>query len=396
MSDICAPSDGCRPYVTAAAVSAVRVEFLENWTDVAAIEREWNALLRESSADSIFLTWEWVRCWADVVGPGIRPFVVTARNSRGDLVGVVPFYRATYRLRGVVPYRVLRVMADYPTGSDYPDWIVRRDCDEAVTTAIVKALDSGRGWDCIWMPSMAGWTGSFERIVAACRARGLRCQIRPCDFAFFELPSDKEAYFRSLSKNKRQQLRAELKRLKLSTVDISRCDTDDQVPGFLEALFDLHERRWGEKGDAGTFKRKPSEAVFYRRFVPVALRKGWLRFYGLRDGGEFKAIQIGYVYRGVYHQLQEGFDPEYQKGAGNVLRAKVIEACIDEGINAYDFLGEMTEHKRRWQAQARAGHDLFISRPTAKNLLLSKGGVWPTGRFLRQVSPPGHGAPRAD
>jgi len=90
----------------------------------------------------------------------------------------------------------------------------------------------------------------------------------------------------------------------------------------------------------------------------------------LKEQGEFKAVQLGYVYRNAFHQMQEGFDPEYVRGAGNVLRAKVIEECIAEGIGVYDFLGEMTEHKRRWRAKERMGHDLFIGNRNLRNRLL--------------------------
>jgi CelD/BcsL family acetyltransferase involved in cellulose biosynthesis len=83
--------------------------------------------------------------------------------------------------------------------------------------------------------------------------------------------------------------------------------------------------------------------------------------------------------------MQEGFDPLYVKGAGHVLRAKSIENCIAEGIEAYDFLGDMTDHKRRWLATERFGYDLFIAAPHMKARLLFLRDVWPTGRFLRPV-----------
>jgi CelD/BcsL family acetyltransferase involved in cellulose biosynthesis len=368
--------------------SAVRIEVLEDWGAVEALAPEWNALLPESSADTIFLSWEWIRCWADVLGNEIRPLVVCARDSMGALIALAPLYRARLRLFHTVPYRVLRVMGDYPTGADYPDWIARRDCDDSVLPAMVQALCARGGWDCIWMSNMAGWTSSFDRLVAACRSRGLHCHTRARDFGWFELPSSKETYFRSLSKNKRQQLRAETKRImERPTVEITRCDSEDQIPIFLEALFELHHRRWRERGEAGAFREQPQEEAFYRRFTRVAQRMGWLRLYGLRDAGDFKAVQIGYVYRGVFHQLQEGFDPEYLKGAGNVLRARLIEDCIAEGVGSYDFLGEMSEHKRRWLARERTGHDLVIGRFKLRNLPLFHG-FWPSCRFMRQVSPP--------
>ena len=371
----------------AVAVPAPRVELIEDWSAIERLAPDWNALLRESNADSIFLTWEWIRCWADSMGQEIRPLAVCVRDARGALLGLAPLYRATIRLGRTISYRVLRVMGDFPPGADYPDWIIRPDAVDSTTAAIIDALRARGGWDCIWMANMAGWTGSFDRIVAAARASGLQCQTRPRDFAWFELPPDKDSYFRSLSKNKRQQLRGEAKRiLEQPTVKIVRCDSAKQLPAFLEALFDLHRRRWSGKGEAGAFREQPLEEAFYRRFTSVALREGWLRLYGLLDGGDFKAVQIGYVYRRVFHQLQEGFDPDYQKGVGNVLRADLIEACIEEGVEAYDFLGEMSEHKRRWLGRERTGYDLVIARKTLKNLPLFRG-FWPSCRFMRQVSP---------
>jgi hypothetical protein len=81
--------------------------------------------------------------------------------------------------------------------------------------------------------------------------------------------------------------------------------------------------------------------------------------------------------------MQEGFDPTYVKGVGNVLRLKVIETCIEEGIQGYDFLGELTEHKRTWGAEKRIGYNLYIGHRSLKNVLLFTKEVWPTGRFLR-------------
>src|SRR4029077_5254495 len=143
------------------------------WPAVAALENEWNALLRQSSADSVFLRAEWSSCWAQIVGSALRPFVVSVRDGRGRLVGLVPFYQATLCLGHTIRYRVLRVIGDSPTGAEYPDWLLLRDHEDEVLGAIVSALTSRREWDCIWMPGMAGWTGSVERIASACRAGGL-------------------------------------------------------------------------------------------------------------------------------------------------------------------------------------------------------------------------------
>jgi CelD/BcsL family acetyltransferase involved in cellulose biosynthesis len=360
-------------------------DIVSEWSALAPLEAEWNGLLGRSRADTIFLRWEWIRAWQEVAGEWIRPFAVIVRDSAGTLAGIAPFYLTEYRLGRLVPYRVLRVMADYATGAEYPDWIVRTDCETRAAQAIAAALGEARArWDCIWMPNVAGWTGALERIVEACRQERFSYHVRPQSFGVVDLPDSTEAYIKALSLKTRQNLQTEMKRVrKRCGITMSRCESSGQLPRFLEALFDLHHRRWKERGEEGTFRRKPNEAHFYRRFAPVALQKGWLWLSGLEEDGDLKAVQIGYVYDGVFHSMQEGFDPSYIKGVGNVLRAKIIEACIGTGLKAYDFLGEMSDHKRRWLAQERTGHDLFIGHGSLKNRMLFGREIWPTGRFLR-------------
>src|SRR5258708_28460269 len=52
---------------------------------------EWNALLRRSAMDSVFLRWEWMRTWWDIFNRNRKLFILTIRfNDR--LVGLAPFY----------------------------------------------------------------------------------------------------------------------------------------------------------------------------------------------------------------------------------------------------------------------------------------------------------------
>lgn len=365
----------------------LETEIIRDWEDFARLAPEWNALLSQSRANAIFQRWEWIEAWAAAGGRQSELLVAVARDGSGALAGAAPFYHAAHRLLGVVPYRTLRVVADRLTGAEYPDWIARVDREDDVIEALARALGAARGWDCIWMPNVAGWTGAPERLRIASRAGGFHWQVRPREFSLVALPATGEDYLRSLSQNKRQQLRQETRRIMgRDSVAIVRCTSQEQLPRFLDALFALHAERRGRLGDAGAFHRKPREALFYRNFAPVALARGWLWLFGLEDAGELKAVQIGYVYEGVYHQLQEGFDPDYLKGAGNVLRARVIEQCIADGVTTLDFLGGLTEHKRRWQARSRLGSDVLLGRRGLRARLLFQANVWPTGRYLRPAA----------
>jgi len=367
-------------------------KIIRNWHEFDSLEADWNRLLVRSRANSVFLRWEWINAWLAAHEEMPIPFIVCVLDSEGTLCGLAPLYISEFRLGGLVPYRALRVMGDFASGADYLDWIVREDCEKEAMLAITRALkDVNHEWDCIWIPNMSGWTGSYERFSSACAIENFHLHERPRDFSCFALPGSIDDYFRSLSRNMRQQVKGDMKRvLGGNGISIVRCQSEEELSDFLEALFRLHHLRWIQVGDPGTFRRKPGEERFYRLFAPIALRAGWLRMFGLMEHGKFRAVQLGYVYRNVYLQMQEGFDPDYVRGAGNALRARVIEECIAERIEMYDFLGEMTEHKRRWLGKIRKGHDLFIGNRNIRNLLLFWKEVWPTGRYLRPC--PLHGA----
>lgn len=361
-----------------------RVEVVRNWNRFYTLRTDWDVLLTSSRADTVFLTWEWVSSWSMIVRNAVKPFVIVVRDNNNRLVGLAPFYLTALVLLKTVKYRTLRIMADVNTGSEYPGWIVTRESEIEILRLIARTLNQYRKrWDCIWMPKCAGWTGAFDMLDQVFQDESLYCNVRFNSFSAFELPEDFETYLKNLSHNRRSQLRRQMKRiLGRPGVAIVRCQEIDELPIFLEALFDLHYQRWSMRGEQGTFRRKPSEALFYREFAIHALQKGWLWLFGLKEDGEFKAIQLGYCYNGSYHQMQEGFEPDYVPGVGNVLRAKVIEACIHNNIKTYDFLGEMTAHKRHWLAQERAGYDLFVGHHSVKNSILFNTRIWPSGRFL--------------
>jgi len=66
-------------------------------------------------------------------------------------------------------------------------------------------------------------------------------------------------------------------------------------------------------------------------------------------------------------------------------RMKVLEDLIARGVETYDFLGEMSEHKKRWHTRERTGSHLMIGARKPKSAFLFRNGVWPTGRYLRHA-----------
>ena len=365
------------------------IDILTDWRDLDSLAGAWDGLLESSSADSVFLRWDWIRQWGRLVGDDLPPYIVCAR-SHGRLIGIAPFYRMTYRLPAGWRVKALRIIGDLDCGAEYPDLIVDKAMEETGYAALLRALArQKKQWDFIWMPRVSGWSGAHERIQSAIAATpALALRRRPHSFSALALPQRFEDYAHALpSRRRRRRWHRRNRILRSEDVRIERCRNHDELAGYLDALFRLHGKRWQRAGLTGYFQKRPLGAAFYKAFAADALDHGWLALYGLRQGDTFRAVQIGYIYRRVFHSLQEGYDPDFLPGAGGTLRLAVIEDCIRQGLSTYDFLGDHTPHKASWLAAERWGHDLLITHDGLTSRLIGRSGVWPTGRYLRPRRP---------
>lgn len=355
---------------------------IENWDDLKCLEPEWNDLLINSDANTIFLTWEWISSWAEIHNKS-KPYIIVVRDAADKLVGLAPLYYCRMKLLKIISLKCLCVIGDVESGSDYLDFIISQHESKEITDKILMHLKKNqRNWDLLWMPRMSGWNKSVETICGVCEDIDIGYMKRAIDFSSVSLSGSFENYIAGFSRKHREQLRRQERKVLRQNITITYCQTENDVALFQEDLFRLNHKRWMTLNDPGTFVRKPNEKYFYQSFIPKAFKKGWLRFYRLSDPDGVKAIQLGYIYNNVFHQIQEGFDPEFIKGAGNTLRLEVLRKCIDNNITEYDFLGGYSEHKRRWGAKLRKGFNILIASNHFIPKIVVKYGVWPTGRYI--------------
>lgn len=373
----------------------MRVELIDHRQRLASLAGEWNDLLARSRADSVFLTWEFVTAWLDVLRPQCELRVLAVRDEEGCLAGIAPFYLAPLKLVGALPYRCLRVLGDEGSAADYPDIIADTQREPEVLAALADALTDLSGWDCLWMARVATWRGAVDRIQALCDRAGFSIRTRGRPFSIIYLPASFDDYLNLLSKKTRYNLRRGRRQCEdLGPTRMITCANTGDIPLFLDELVRLHQSHWESAGDMGTFRRHPDLRLFFEEAARRMLSRGWLRLSGLEIRGQMHAAQYGFAYRGTYSAIQEGYDPglaEVTCGVGNVARAAAIEGAIAEGLRVYDFLDGDTWHKQRWGAEVHEGHDLFVQRQSIRTLPLRAGRVWPTGRYLHWA--PGRPAP---
>src|SRR5262245_6622158 len=70
--------------------SLLAVDVVDDVSRFNELREEWIDLLRSSSANNPFLTWEWLNSWWTHLGARCRLQILTARRGDRRLVGVAP------------------------------------------------------------------------------------------------------------------------------------------------------------------------------------------------------------------------------------------------------------------------------------------------------------------
>ena len=354
----------------------------------------WNELVSCSPGNTLFLTWEWLTAWNTYVARGNPLFIIAVFDEKEQPQAFLPLYQSSLQLFKLISYRCLRPMGDCHCGGEYPDIIAASGTMAEVLRCIQNCLDAHQAeWDCLYVPYISGPTGASSRFAAVNKDNRTFFRLRETVFSSIALPQSIGVYNEDMLGSLYAVIRRQRKKLEQrGSLAINLCQEEQQIPLYLDNLFRLHAKRWQSVGQQGSFVRRPLMKDFYTGFAATAFSKGWLKIFSLQMDGVVLAVQIGYLYQGIFYQLQEGFDPEGPGGLGNVLRHAVIAWCITNKVQVYDYLGGDEEHKLKWGAKRHTGYTLFCGSPSPKNYILAMADIWPSGRFITEGPPAGYGS----
>lgn len=354
------------------------------------LKPEWETLLRDSRSATIFNTWEWAAAWWPVYGKEGRLRILTAHDESGVLRGIAPLTSKEVSRLGQTA-RALAFVGDGSNDSDYLDFIVAGGYEQQTIEAFLDYLDDDlRGGTMLLLNEVPEDSPALAALRLVSQSRGALWDevLQECSAA--PLPDNWEQYLSTLRPRFRTKVRSALRRL-TENVDarFGWCAIQEDIDRLLPALFDLHTRRWEQDGRPGVFGWERKRA-FYFALSRELLESGCLRFSYLEWKGRVLACQYGFCYRGVYSQLQEGYEPASEHWSPGIgLRAWSIAELMQEGVRRYDFLGGTGRNKTDWGAEITHSARIAAGRPTSRNLLFCRGPKWAArGReALAQLAP---------
>jgi CelD/BcsL family acetyltransferase involved in cellulose biosynthesis len=312
---------------------------------------DWNQLAHD--AGTPFLTHEWLSCWWSAFGRG-DPVWMVLHGTDGSL-------RAGACLQ---PMRGgwLACAANVHSG----DWdvLARDEAARAELWAAVTRLGANR----IHLQAMPERAEGTRLACEELERAGYRTVRVPGPFCpWLALPASWEELLATVSSRLRAEVRRRRRMLSqegsLTFRSVAAGPTLDED---LETFLKLEASGW--KGRSGTaILSRPETERLYRGFARAAAAEGWLRLHFLELDGEAIAAKYGCAFAGGGTFMKSGFSEAYRRQSpGVLLLTEVLRSSIEEGLHAYDFLGDPDRYKTSWTSELHPRVKVFAYRGGAR------------------------------
>jgi CelD/BcsL family acetyltransferase involved in cellulose biosynthesis len=329
------------------------------WTrtqDLHRLRGEWRELADQCPDATAFQTYEWLAAWWEHFGKknlGNRLLLVAVRDERETLVGLAPLMTSFWH---AAPLRRLTFLGRGVT--DYHDVLALPEQEAAVCDAVHAYLCKEAFWQVGDLPQLR--EESVLRRNPPRPESGLAFRDfagEPCPYLC--LPQGGEgadawdALLGRYGKKFRGNIRYYDRALDKSYSVAREVLTDEKsLESALDALFDLHQRRWNDRWLPGVMGGGRMRR-FYRSVARAFLKRDWLRLHTISLDGEIVAVLFCIAYKDRTAYYQGGFEPTLAKlSLGSVVTGHAVRKALDERRTEFDFLRGDEPYKKRWTGGA--------------------------------------------
>ncbi len=330
-----------------------------NEADFARLETAWEALHAAGNHSGFFLSFDWMFHWWQFYKariPHASLLILTARDETDRLVGILPLFG---RRSGRFPlqFRALHFLGTQFEAPEHLDVLVPPHLASVVVPELVQFLLDriAPAYDALVLTDLAEDACLTAALSAHARQNGLASWLTPwmvCPFVQIQGPFAE--YLQQRSGNTRYNLRRRTRQLQRDfRTGFSVVRSADELPVGMNALMDLHQKRWAEHRETSTFNNAASRQ-FHRELARRLAEKDRVRLFLLRSNGVPVAALFGYLQNRRFYYYQAGFDPTFQQySVGMVLMGKILEYCFRKKYVEFDFLRGQEPYKFKWTEKTR-------------------------------------------
>ncbi len=310
----------------------------------------WNSL-----SDGIpFRQTSWLKPWWDQFGGQSEAYVVVARDEQDKICGILPLCRTPDSPR------TLRFIGDNNACTDFTSILLDKnpsagkDIVEAMVQFLCsKAGSDSSGWDFLELDGVSAADSVMRCFSASLTNAGaiVHAQSRMNTW-FLEAAESWEQLLLNHSKRTRKKTKGFLESVdKTPGMERVLAQSSEQVDEFMEAMIELHQRRWNAVGEPGTYADKRLRdfviQMAHQMFQRDRLYLPVLRLDGRIIGGELGILSDNQLY--IY---SSGFDLDASDlEPGRILAVNTLKYVHDQGLRGIEYMRGDEPYKPRSGAE---------------------------------------------
>ncbi len=381
-----APDVGVTPQLTFHILSREE-EFVE-------IREEWNELVKSSSA-TIFQTHEWLSLWWQFYGKSNQSLHCLLIREEGVLVGIVPLYSEKFSFLGITFQRRFGMLGEgiaYPASSgyffddgpsDYLDAIVRTGYERRAGRLVLEYFCGTGKYSAVDFVN-APENGVIMGHIVPQLNGGHRSVVKAADACpYIPVPASMEDFFSKLSASVRRRMRQARRGWEEGPgFVIAEAITLEERRRALDAIRDLHQKRWNRVGFPGLFADERF-AGFQSALLEKFHERGWLWCKTAMASGECVGARMAFRFKDCYYDYLSGFDDNSdaaRRRPGLALLLSMIEDAALDGSREVDLLRGDEEYKFDLTDHIRRNSNVTIEKGV--NFLSKSSQLFRFGKFL--------------
>jgi hypothetical protein len=357
---------------------SIRIQLISDTDEFSLLEEKWNTVLSDSTANSIFLRWEWLYYWWIAYKEDNYKLVVVIVFREDKIIGIAPFYIANVSCMGVIPVRRLLFLGtkEGDIMSEFMDIICNPGDEDTVIKTVIEFIIQENICDDFYLQKIKSSSKTISLFMRLAEERKLFFIIHEeYESPFVRLPSTMDDFLHGLSSSMRYKIRKNRRKLdKYSHVEFRKTSDSSELERDFEELVRLHQLRWKSKNHPGSFADK-SFFLFQKTVMTHLLKNGYLDLWLLSVGDKNICANYNIRQNGKIYTYQSGIDTSFDASIapGYLLHSYCIENAIQHGFSEYHFLlmGHFDAYKKRWANNTNDLCDIYIALTGVMKVLMT-------------------------
>lgn len=311
----------------------------------------WDKLVSLSDTDTIFQTYDWFHSWWKTYGHQYQLMFLIAYDKE-DIIGFAPLM-----MRNQQWFKpALRFVGD--NNADYCDFIISKNRLE-VAACFLEYLYSGViSWSKFNLQNIPDTSTTYALLQTLAHANHYAIVTKRAIAAPTLLIKNHEEDALSRS-NKYSVMRHVNKLNNLGDLSFEVFSSKEIIKSHINSFFEQHINRYKNKSFDSLFNSDENKE-FYKTLIDT-IKDEYLSFSILKINNVPIAYHFGFDYKNTIYWYKPSFNINYTEySPGSILIKHVIEYCVSNNKNEFDFTVGEEKFKNRFCNHIRYNNNIIM------------------------------------